>query len=291
MQFWLENLNEEFKHVNNDVIHYTNDLIKIIEKNDKPFDIEVKLINRNDFKIITRFIVDTETEFRNYGYFKKSNDSKMIGDVLTNTLLYVQLKLSENEINNISNNNKIRSLLNHELNHALEIYQYEKKQIAYRNSWNISKNYVKHREFASKWKYWDDFNHLIYLSLDHEMNSSISSLYEYDGDILKSKVYMDAVFMRDLKFDIFYNLFINKYSESDFINVVKVFCDDYNHEFNNDINYCKNLISKIIKSFNQKGEKIIKKINNLIKRIENDRNYPDIIEEKIINYSDYKKEN
>lgn len=199
----------ERKHVDDNVIHYVRDIIDIIESNNLSnanIDTKINLTKRESLKISDiHFVVDINSkDFNNYGYFKKNINSKFIDDTLTNCTFYLQLKLSDNEIENnkISTNNNIYSLINHELHHALEIYIFESQNKKYRNSLEISKKYQKHREFGDKFKYWKDFIYLIYLGLDHEMISRISQIYEeilnYENpkeDIKNSKIYKDAEFM------------------------------------------------------------------------------------------------
>lgn len=279
-----EFLNEEVKHVNNDVIHYTSDLISIIEKIglSKDIDTEISLKNRAGLKADLRLVVEINPpNFLNYGSFKTNDFSKIVDGVLTNCVLYLQVQLTNTEIENnkISPLNKIRSLINHELNHALEIYQYKFNDRRYRNSWEVSKNQQEHRKFSKDWEYWDDFIYLIYLGLNHEMSSRISSIYEElknttdpKKEVLNNKTYMDADFMSKFDFDVFYNKFIIKYSENDFLNVCKKFCEDFDYKYINDIKFCKSMINRIVKSLNKKGFNVIKKIMNVIKRIENEKN-------------------
>ena len=209
-----EFLNEEVKHVNNDVIHYTNDLIKIIENIglSKNINQNIFLSNRDGFKLdLTLIVKINPINFNNYGYFRKTENSKIENNILTDCILFLEVKLNKDEIetNIISPLNVVRSLINHELNHALEIYQYEFNSKSYRNSWELSKKQQKQREFSKNWKYWDDFIHIIYLGLNHEMSSKmssrISSIYEDlkgseypKQDLLNHKIYLDAKFMLSL---------------------------------------------------------------------------------------------
>ena len=305
INFFEEFLNEEVKHVNNDVIHYTSDLISIIEKIGLSNDISqnTSLINRGGLKLEFQLIVKINpSNFSNHGFFKKTKQSKIIGDVLTNCVVYLELNLTDPEVKSgkISPINPVRRLINHELNHALEIYQYEFNSKRWRNSWELSKKHQKHRDFSKDWKYWNDFIHLIYLGLNHEMSSRISSIYEDlkyskdpDKDLLTNKIYLDAKFMSEFNFDKFYELFINKYSDIDFKNVCEKFCQDFDYQFQNDLTFCQNLIKRIIKSLNKKGDKIIHKLKDVVKRIKQENNSDSFQNEgfydKDINYNDYGK--
>ena len=296
----------ERKHVNDDVIHYVRDILDIIENNNLSKDkinIKINLTKRDSLKISNiHFIVDINPkDFNNYGYFKKNNNTKFIDDTLDNCTFYLQLKLNDNEIKNnkISNNNKIYKLINHELHHALEIFIFEENNKKYRTSWEISKKYQKHRVYGDKFKIWSDFIYLIYLSLDHEMSSRVSEIYEEiinyknpKDDIKNNKIYNDAIFMSNFNFDIFYNKFVNEYDENTFIQVCHQFFNDFDYKFIDDLNYCKSIIKKNIKSINKKGNKILRKINNVIDRVEQDKS--GVVEnegyfEKNIDYSKYEK--
>ena len=296
----------ERKHVDDNVIHYVRDIIDIIERNNlsnKNIDTKINLTKRDSLKISDiHFILDINPiKFNNYGYFRKNKNSKFVDDTLTNCTFYLQLKLSDNEIQNnkISPSNSVYSLINHELHHALEIYTFESQNKKYRNSWEISKKYQKHIEFGDKFEYWKDFLYLIYLGLDHEMSSRISQIYEeilnYENpkeDIKNSKIYKDAEFMSTFNFDIFYDKFIKKYSEDEFINVCHHFFDDFDYKFINNLDYCKSIIKRNIKSLNKKGLKILRKIKGVVDRVEQDKN--GIVEnegyfEQDINYDEYKK--
>ncbi len=281
-----EFLNEEYKHVNNDVIHYKNDLITLFETQDfknKTIEISVDLNSRNSLKLSNLKIkIDINpVDFENYGYFKKGRESKIENLCLIDCFLYLQLQLSNNEIkdNKISPFNKIHSLLNHELNHSLEIYQYEYNNKRYRYSWELVKKQIYHREFSNKYQYWKDFNYLIYLGLNHEMSSRLSEIYEeikkyenIEEDIKNNKIFQDAKFMLEFDFDVFYKLFVDKYGENEFIKVCEQFCKDFQYDFHDDLDFCKKMIQRIIKSLNRKGEKILKKIQNVIKRVEQEKN-------------------
>jgi len=305
INFFEEFLNEEVKHVNNDVIHYTSDLIEKIQQIGLTKDLNqnLSLNNRDGLKLELNLVVKINPDnFNNYGYFKKTNLSKIEDDTLTNCILYLELGLSDLEIESglISPLNKIRTLINHELNHALEIYQYEYNLKRYRKSWDLAQKQQKHREFSKNWKYWDDFIHLIYLGLDHEMSSRISSIYEElklsknpESDLLTNKIFLDAKFMSEFSFDKFYDLFLKKYSKSDFLKVCEEFCKDFDYKYQKNITYLENLIKRIIKSINKKGLKIIKKLNGIVKRIIQENN-PNFIQnegyyDKDINYEDYEK--
>jgi len=141
------------------------------------------------------------------------------------------------------------------------------------------------------------------LGLNHEMSSKmssrISSIYEDlkgseypKQDLLNHKIYLDAKFMSQFKFERFYDLFVNKYSEDDFIFVCKEFCHDFDYDFKTDLTFCKKMIKRIINSLNKKGDKIITKLNSVIKRIENERSPQNIQNEgfydREIKYEDYK---
>ena len=305
INFFEEFLNEEVKHVNNGVIHYTSDLIEKIQQIGLTKDINqnLSLNNRDGLKLELNLVVKINPDnFNNYGYFKKTNLSKIEDDTLTNCILYLELGLSDLEIESglISPSNKIRTLINHELNHALEIYQYEYNLKRYRKSWDLSQKQQKHREFSKNWKYWDDFIHLIYLGLDHEMSSRIYSIYEElklsknpESDLLTNKIFLDAKFMSEFSFDKFYDLFLKKYSKNDFLKVCEEFCKDFDYKYQKNITYLENLIKRIIKSINKKGLKIIKKLNGIVKRIIQENN-PNFIQnegyyDKDINYEDYEK--
>ena len=302
-----EFLNEEVKHINNDVIHYTSDLIKLIQTHDlskDKLDIVTDLISREGLKLsnLKINININPINFNNYGSFKINKPAIIIDNCLTNCILYLELLLNKSEIDNniISPLNKIYSLINHELNHALELYQYEFNEKLYRTSWEISKKYSKHKIFADQYKYWEDFIYLIYLGLDHEMNSRISGLYEdiknYENpneDIKNNKTYQNIELMSKFNFDIFYKHLIEEYDENTFLIICTEFCKDFDYKFINDIEYCKGIIKKIIISLNKKGDKMIRKIKNVIKRVEMERKgtsfFNEPVPEKTIDYTKYTK--
>ena len=308
MNLFDEFLNEEVKHVSNDVIHYTTELVKLIQSYDlskNNLKIKTDLLTRDNLKLSNlEIIIDINPiKFNNYGYFKLNNYKyKVIDDKLVDCIMYLELSLTESEIKNniISPLNDIYFLINHELNHALEHYQYEIDKKTHRMSWEISKKYYKHRNFANQYKYWEDFIHLIYLGLEHEMNSRVSSVYQniknYKNpkeDIKNNNIYQDATLMSIFNFDSFYNNFIKKYDEKTFLFLCEQFCKDFDYNYINDIEYCKKLVNKIIMSFNKKGKKLLRKINNVIKRVEMENighifiDMP--IEKKNINHKNYIK--
>jgi hypothetical protein len=85
--------------------------------------------------------------------------------------------------------------------------------------------------------------------------------------------------MSKFNFEKFYNLLIGEYGESLFLEICGEFCNEFNYKFKNDIQYCKGIVNRIIKSLNKKGVKILNKIQNLIKRVEIEKRNPSFFNE------------
>jgi hypothetical protein len=242
------------------------------------------------------------SNYNNYGYFHKLSESKIINNILDNCELFLELKLLPIEIKNnkLSDINPINGLINHELNHALEIYKYELNNKDYNYSWELSKKYINHIKYSNTKKYWDDFIYLIYIGLKHEMNSRISQIYEdiknYDNpkvDILNNSIYLSSKYMINFNYLSFLKKMKSYYTNDEILDIFKYFCEDFEYNYTKDINYFDNVIKKIILSINKKGEKMVKRINDIVKSFELKENIsvktiPHF--EKIKDYNKYEKD-
>jgi hypothetical protein len=205
------------------------------------------------------------------------------------------------------NDIKLKTIITHELNHLIEISKIEDKKYRYPNYDKIKKSLI---DFNPESKQLQFFKHIVYKTLDNEINANVSQTYTYlrnfnssDEDYLKSKLeeyevrreYQDLLnfniskFKNDIKinnvnFDEFNKILINN-GVDDFL--------DFIYEINVD-KYIDNWF-KIIKS---NIKKLLKKQDNIIKDVIEDINkldnysseYP-ITENIILNYTEYLKEN
>lgn len=202
------------------------------------------------------------------------------------------------------NTSKVKEIITHELNHFIEIYNIEKKGFKYPKYNNIKKALIKFNPTSIPLS---SFKHLIYKTLDNEINAKISQTYTYlknfnslDENILKNKLdeyYIRKEYLDILSLDIkkiisdlsnntqelylLNNYFIDENVQDFFPFILKI--DDIDVYINNWM--------KIIKN---NAKKLIKKQDNIIKEVIEDLNYStkyDISESTIMNYNEYIKEN
>lgn len=202
---------------------------------------------------------------------------------------------------------KLKTIITHELNHFIEISKIEDKKYRYPNYNKIKKSLI---EFDPDSKQLQFFKHLIYKTLDNEVNANVSQTYTYlrsfnssDEDYLKSKLeeyeirkeyknllnFNISKFKNDIRLN---NIDFEDFNEILIKNGVDNFLD-FIYEKNTD-KYIDNWF-KIIKS---NIKKLLKKQDNIIREVIEDINklnnysseYP-INEKIILNYTEYLKDN
>ena len=202
---------------------------------------------------------------------------------------------------------KLKTIITHELNHFIEVSKIEDKKYRYPNYNKIKKSLI---DFDPKSKQLQFFKHIIYKTLDNEVNDNVSQTYTYlrsfnsdNDDYLRSKLeeyeirkeYQNLLnfniskFKSDIKLN---NIDFREFNEILVKNGVDDFLD-FIYERNID-RYIDNWF-KIIKS---NIKKLLKKQDNIIKEVIEDINklnnytseYP-ISEKIILNYTEYLKDN
>ena len=202
---------------------------------------------------------------------------------------------------------KLRTVITHELNHFIEVSRIEDKKYRYPNYNRIKKSLV---EFNPESRQLQFFKHIIYKTLDNEINANVSQTYTYlrsfnssDEEFLKKmlesyqlrKEYQDLLnfniskFKEDIKSK---SIDFKEFNQILIKNGVDGFLD-FLYEKNTD-KYIDNWF-KIIKS---NIKKLIKKQDGIIKEVIEDidllnnysSEYP-ISEKVILNYTEYLKEN
>ena len=90
------------------------------------------------------------------------------------------------------NDIKLKTIITHELNHFIEKSKIEDKKYRYPNYDKIKKSLI---EFNPESKQLQFFKHIVYKTLDNEINANVSQTYTYlrnfnssDEDYLKSKL-------------------------------------------------------------------------------------------------------
>ena len=202
---------------------------------------------------------------------------------------------------------RLKTIITHELNHFIEISKIEDKKWRYPNYDKIKKSLI---EFVPHSKQLQFFKHLIYKTLDNEVNANVSQTYTYlrsfnsdNYDYLRLKLedyeirkeYQNLLnfniskFKSDIKLN---NIDFREFNEILIKNGVDDFLD-FIYEGNID-RYIDNWF-KIIKS---NIKKLLKKQDNIIKEVIEDidklnnysSEYP-ISEKIILNYTEYLKDN
>jgi hypothetical protein len=203
---------------------------------------------------------------------------------------------------------KIKSIITHELNHFIEISKIEDKNWRYPNYNNIKKSLI---EFVPKNKQLEFFKHLIYKTLDNEINANVAQTYTYlrsfnssDENFLKVKL-EEYEIRKEYKYLLNFN--ISKFKSDIILNNINF--DDFNsillkndvHKFLDFLNkkisvekyidsWFKIIISNI-KKILRKQENIIKEVIKDIDKLNNySTEYP-LNEKVLLNYNEYLKEN
>jgi hypothetical protein len=203
---------------------------------------------------------------------------------------------------------KIKSVITHELNHFIEISKIEDKKYRYPNYNNIKKSLI---EFDPKSKQLIFFKHLIYKTLDNEINANVAQTYTYlrsfntsDENFLKEKLkeyeirkeYETLLNFNILKFK--YDIVSNNINFNMFNNIlikngVNKFLDflDKNLSIEKYIDSWFKIIISNIKKLLKKQKIIIKEVIEDINKSNNySTEYP-LNENILLNYNEYLKEN
>lgn len=209
---------------------------------------------------------------------------------------------------NYYDNLKLKTVITHELTHFIEISKIEDKKYTYPNYNKIKKALI---DFKPNNKQLEFFKHLIYKTLDNEINANISQTYTYlrsfnsiDEKFLKEKL-DDYTIRKEYKNLLIFN--ISKFKNDIKINNINF--DDFNenllknnvHEFldfiknkNDDMKYIDSWFKIIKSNINKllfKQDKIIKEVIEDINEIDNySTNYP-VSESVILSFNEYIKEN
>src|ERR1035437_1799183 len=202
---------------------------------------------------------------------------------------------------------KLKSIITHELNHFIEVSKIEDKGYRYPNYNKIKKSLV---EFNPSSKQLQFFKHIIYKTLDNEINANIAQTYTYlrgfnsdNIELLRSKLedydirkeYKNLLEFNVLKFkkDIQKNnIDFENFNEILFKNGAGDFLDFINTK-NTD-----KYIDSWFKLINSNIKKLLKKQDNIIKEviedIDNMNNYSSeysVSENVVLNFNEYLNEN
>lgn len=202
---------------------------------------------------------------------------------------------------------KLKTIITHELNHFIEISKIENKKYRYPNYDKIKKSLI---EFNPESKQLQFFKHIIYKTLDNEINANVSQTYTYlrnfnssDEDYLRSKLeeyemrreYQDLLnfniskFKNDIKinnvnFDEFNKILANN-GVDDFLDFI------YERNVDKYIDNWFKIIKSNIKKLLKKQDIIIKEVIEDINKLDNYSSEYPITENIILNYTEYLKEN
>jgi hypothetical protein len=244
-----------------------------------------------DYQILNKIVEVTFSE-GNYDskFYKKSGE-------------YYILITCPKEYNDL----RLKTIITHELNHFIEISKIEDKKYRYPNYNKIKKSLIDFDPISKQLQF---FKHLIYKTLDNEINANVSQTYTYlrsfnssDEDYLKSKLEEYEVgkeYKNLLNFSIVKFKTDIKTNNINFDEFNKILIDNGVDEFLDFINeknidkYIDNwfkIINSNIKKLLKKQDIIIKEVIEDIKKMDNySTEYP-ISEKAILNHSEYLKEN
>jgi hypothetical protein len=245
-----------------------------------------------EHQILNRIIEITFEEGDYYGKFYKSNNKFYIK--FTCPKYYNQLK--------------IKTIITHELTHFIEVSKIEDKKYKYPNYNNIKKSLI---EFTPKNRQLIFFKHLLYKTLDNEINANVSQTYTYlrsfnsmnenllrikleEYDIRKEYKSLLSFNISKFKTDIISNnIRFDEFNEILIKNNVGEFLDFINKKISIEkyIDYWYKIIISNVKKLLKKQDNIIKEA---IEDINDSNNYSTefpLDEKVILNYNEYLKEN
>ena len=260
----------------------TENLFKIFKKNG---------YCTSDYQILNKIIEVTFSE-GNYDskFYKKSGKYFLL---ITCTKEYDSLKL--------------KTIITHELNHLIEISKIEDKKYRYPNYNKIKKSLVEFNPTSKQLKF---FKHLIYKTIDNEINANVSQTYTYlrsfnSSDVNFLKKQLDEYEIRKeyqnlLKFNISdfkedirsNNIDFNEFNKILLSNGVGDFLDFLNQkDLDKYIDNWFKIITSNIKKLLRKQNNIIKEVIEDIDKFNNYSSEYPVSEKAILNYNDYLKEN
>jgi hypothetical protein len=139
---------------------------------------------------------------------KKSNinNPNIENNIIENLILTLNINYNQKELKNkyLSEKNKLKTDINHEMNHIMELYLTQYNNNKKSKSWDFNIRLNKHKEKFSYCDKWLEFLHIFYLMEEHEIRSRISSMREYlqqlntnnvdllVSEIKKSNMYIDC---------------------------------------------------------------------------------------------------
>jgi hypothetical protein len=244
-----------------------------------------------DYQILNRYI-QVQFSIGNYDskFYKKSGKYYLL---ITIPKSYDDLKL--------------KTIITHELNHFIEVSKIEDKKFRYPNYNKIKKSLI---QFNPESKQLQFFKHLIYKTLDNEINANVSQTYTYlrsfnssDLNYLKSKLEDYEIrkeYKKLLKFDVSKfkeDIKLNKINFDELNDIlisngVGKFLDFiYQKETDKYIDGWFKVIKSNIKKLLKKQENIIKEVLEDIKNFENYTTEYPLNENIIFNYNEYLNEN
>ena len=202
---------------------------------------------------------------------------------------------------------KLKTIITHELNHLIEISKIEDKKYRYPNYNKIKKSLVEFNPTSKQLKF---FKHLVYKTIDNEINANVSQTYTYlrsfnSSDVNFLKKQLDEYEIRKeyqnlLKFNISdfkedirsNNIDFNEFNKILLSNGVEDFLDFLNQkDLDKYIDNWFKIITSNIKKLLRKQNNIIKEVIEDIDKFNNYSSEYPVSEKAILNYNDYLKEN
>lgn len=202
---------------------------------------------------------------------------------------------------------KLKTIITHELNHFIEVSKIEDKKYRYPNYNKIKKSLI---DFDPKSKQLQFFKHIIYKTLDNEVNANVSQTYTYlrsfnsdNDDYLRSKLeeyeirkeYQNLLnfniskFKSDIKLN---NIDFREFNEILIKNGIDDFLDFiYERNIDRYIDNWFKIIKSNIKKLLKKQDNIIKEVIEDINKLNNHTSEYPISEKIILNYTEYLKDN
>lgn len=243
------------------------------------------LLNLNELELNKKFELNNFLE-KNYPIQIFFND-KMIFNVSDNFQAKVLKQISRKDVIinmeiqfnlRLDQITKLKRKIYHEMTHVIENF-YSNNDLS--KDWEVYKKLSKHREKYKKFEYWYDVSVLFHITLDQELRSRVSEIYELlksknskDENLLKnvifnSKEYISVISVLKIDPIVFLNSIKKEYPD-DYKEILKdlmetVFDEEYSDDnFVKLINRSKNKVQKYKKKMLNQVSSIVYEDCNIV---------------------------
>jgi hypothetical protein len=235
-----------------------------------------KLIRTKKDIIIDNFLTNNynKIKFKNDKIILSLNDKTYINEpkiknkIIENFKLH--LNIDKKYINNVylSDNNNLRTNINHEINHLIDVYYTKIKNLNLSKSYDFDRRLKIHENKFKFFDKWLEITYIFYLMEDHEINSNVSSVFEIlkksnnndikiiEQQIKNTKIYQNCINISKINVDLIFKTMYKHYNT-----YFDIILDDFiKNVIKNNSNDIKQIFKKEIENIKRKAKKMKKKL-------------------------------